>query len=307
MKNPDDYTERINRAIDYVKRHLSQPLKLDDVANVANFSSHHFHRVFRALVGETLHAFVKRTRLERALSLLSHQPDQTLTEVALACGFASSSDFSRSFRAHFGVPPRTFDVEHYRNSRREQMQRQLVGEGEAERLARLPRGENPDGFEVRLRELPARRVAYIRVSDPYSGDGVSIAARDLLAWAKARGLETGQWLGYQWENPEITELSKCHYDIGLVIPASATVEGVSETTFSAMTVAEIELVGTVELELRALDWFYTSWLPRSGFVPDHHPGFEAFRGWPFEHGSEHFELRIHIAVRDAALGIPDAE
>ncbi|MGB0956068.1 MAG: helix-turn-helix transcriptional regulator, partial [Panacagrimonas sp.] len=33
---------------------------MDDVARVACFSPHHFHRIFKALVGETLSVFVRR-------------------------------------------------------------------------------------------------------------------------------------------------------------------------------------------------------------------------------------------------------
>src|SRR5579883_3000665 len=99
-----DYVARVNRAIDHVTRNLAEPLKLDEVAKVACFSPFHFHRIFRAVTGETLHDFVKRVRLERALYLMAHRDGPSLTEVALACGFGSSSDFSRSFRAQFGVP-----------------------------------------------------------------------------------------------------------------------------------------------------------------------------------------------------------
>ena len=49
-------------------------MRLEDVARVACFSPFHFHRIFRALVGETLGAFIKRVRLERAVYLLSHRP-----------------------------------------------------------------------------------------------------------------------------------------------------------------------------------------------------------------------------------------
>jgi AraC family transcriptional regulator len=45
---------------------------------------------------------------------------------------------------------------------------------------------------------------------------------------------------------------------------------------------------------------YRSWLPRSGYVPDHQPMFEAWNGEPFAHGLEHFELRVQLAVVDAA-------
>lgn len=297
-----DYVDRVNRAIDHVTNNLASPLKLEDVARVACFSPHHFHRIFRALLGETLATFVKRIRLERAVFLLSHRERPSLTEVALACGFSSSSDFSRSFRSHYGMPPRVFDVEVFRASRREVGLGSLTAPGAGHRLQRLPKGENPDGFEVRLRPIEARRVAYIRVHKPYEGDGVFVAAQRLEAWADSCGLADGQWLGYQWDDPDIVPLDSCRYDIGVEVPESATIaEGISSTRFPAMLVAELQLSGGVELELRALDWLYSTWLPRSGYAPDHQPGFEAFDGRPFEHGQEHFELRVHIPVVDASL------
>jgi AraC family transcriptional regulator len=76
---------------------------------------------------------------------------------------------------------------------------------------------------------------------------------------------------------------------------------ISVTTFPAMKLAEIEIVGPVELEMRALDWLYMTWLPRSHHVPDHQPIFEAGDGEPFAHGNAHFELRLQLPVVDAAV------
>ena len=291
-----DYVDRINRAIDHVVRHVDQPLRLEDVAQAACFSPHHFHRIFRALVGETVHEFVKRVRLEQALALMSHQRRMPLTEIALACGFASSSDFSRSFRQRYGVAPRAFDLSAHRQAGRERLQTSVVP-AERHRLAPLPPGANPDGFEVRLRQLPPRRVAYLRVFKPYGGHGVAEACQQLLAWARARGLAGGQWLGYQWDDPDLVPLEHCRYDVGLELPAGAEVDGaVSLYRFPAMTVAELDIVGPVDLEMRALDWLFRTWLPRSGHAPDHQPCFEAWIGEPFAHGYEHFELRLQLPV-----------
>lgn len=299
LANPD-YVDRVNRAIDHITNNLASSLKLEDVARVACFSPCHFHRIFRALMGETLATFVKRVRLERAVYLLSHRKDCSLTQIALACGFSSSSEFSRSFRGHYGVPPRVFDVEHFRRSRRDEGLGTLTPPGESHRLQRLPKGDNPDGFQVQLRSLPARRVAYIRVHQPYQGNGVVVAVERLVSWAESRGLADGQWLGYQWDDPEIVALEKCRYDVGVEIPNSTEVgDGISATRLPPMLIAEVELVGGVELELRALDWFYTTWLPTSGYVPANYPSFEAFNGKPFEHGHEHFELRAQFPVVDA--------
>ena len=297
-----DYVARINRAVDYITAHLDRPLGLEEVARVACFSPFHFHRIFRGLMGETLAAFVKRVRLERALYLLSHRDHPKLTDVALACGFSSSSDFSRSFRAHYGIAPSEFDVEGFRRSRRESMQGSLTPAGEEHRLARLPIGENPDGFAVALRELPQRRVAYIRVHRPYESDYVPQAAARLVAWAEARGVADGQWLGYQWDDPEIVALENCRYDIGVEVPEHTRADGeVSITTFAPTLIAEIEIAGIVELELRALDWLYRTWLPGSGYAPAHQPGFEAFNGRPFAHGGEYFELRVQLPIVDASV------
>ena len=186
------YVDRLNRAIDHVTRNLNQPLPLEEVAKVACFSPYHFHRIFRAALGETLHDFVKRVRLERALYLMSHREHPVLTEVALACGFSSSSDFSRSFREQYGVPPRAFDLERFRRDRRDQMMSALP---EGYRLDRLPTKSNPDGFTVRLRDLPPRRVAYLRVFKPYETDRVPLAAARLLAWAESATSQAASGLG----------------------------------------------------------------------------------------------------------------
>ena len=297
-----DYVARVNRAVDYITANLDEPLRLEDVARAACFSPYHFHRLFRALMGETLAAFVKRVRLERSLYLLSHREGARLTDVALACGFSSSSDFSRSFRAHYGVAPSGFDVESFRHSRRDAMQESLTPPDERHRLKRLPTGTNPDGFTVTLRRLPARRVAYIRVHRPYEGDHVRQAAARLLAWAERRGLADGQWLGYQWDDPEIVPLDKCRYDIGVEVPGTTVGEGeVGITTFAASLVAEVAIAGSVDLELRALDWLYLTWLPSSRYAPAHQPGFEAFNGRPFADGTEHFDLRIQLPIVDRTL------
>src|SRR5687768_4453063 len=147
-----DYVDRVNRAIDYVTRNLDQPLRLEEVARAACFSSYHFHRIFRSLMGETLAAFVKRVRLERAIYLLSHRNGASLTDIALACGFSSSSDFSRSFRGQYGMPPSRFDVEQFRLSGRKALEVASTPPGERHLLKRLPAGKNPDGFVVNLRD-----------------------------------------------------------------------------------------------------------------------------------------------------------
>ena len=274
--------------------HLDQPLRLEDVAHAAMLSPFHFHRVFQALVGVTVADFVKRLRLERAVAMMCHAPRQSLTTIALRCGFSSSSDFSRCFKQRFGTSPNRFDTGAWRESHRAELEASVP---EWIERAQLPAARNPDRFRVKIRQLPARTVAYIRVLNPYQGDAVVQAVRRLVAWAEANSLADHQWLGYQWENPEITALEDCQYHVAVEAERFTPRGEIGRFRFPPMVVAQVEVRGPIDLEIRALQWLYGTWLPRSGYVPDDQPGFEAWIGRPFAHGMELFEIHAQIPVR----------
>lgn len=291
-----DYVARVNRAIDYIVANVDQPLKLSDVARVACFSSFHFHRVFRSILGETLNQFVLRIRLERALRMLSHEPKSTLTRVALACGFASSSDFSRSFKRRYGVAPSAFAVEEFRQHRRQEWQAAVEQPSGTHRLHRLPPGRNPDGFVAHLGTLPPRRVAYVRVLDPFRPHVVVEAASRLIGWAREREIADAQWLGYMWDDPEIVAHRDCRYDVAVEAPDAKPDGEVGVLELPAMRVAQVEIRGPIDLELRALDWLFKTWLPSSDYVPARQPCFESWIGLPFANGTEYFELSVQVPV-----------
>lgn len=92
------------RLVEYIEQHLSTPLPLGELAQLASLSEYHFVRMFRESFGLPPHRYVLQRRLLRARELLlhSHQP---LGEIALACGFSSASHFSNRFRQAFGGAP----------------------------------------------------------------------------------------------------------------------------------------------------------------------------------------------------------
>jgi AraC family transcriptional regulator len=290
----DAYVERLNRVLDHVAANLHRRLKLKELARIGHFSPFHFHRVFQAMVGETPSEFVKRSRLEKALSMMSLQNAPPLTRIASNCGFSSSSDFTRSFKQRYGSAPRKFDFAAWRKNRGGELDSVSP---EAARRSLEARPDIDASFRVSIRELPPRQVAYIRVDRPYRGDAVFKAIKRLEAWAERNGKADGQWLGYQWENPEIAALDDCRYYCA-VEAAGFTPRGeIGRQAFPKMTVADVEIRGGIDLELRALRWLYGSWLPKNGWFPDDHPSFEAWIGRPFAHGLEHFEINVQLPVR----------
>src|SRR6202789_2681822 len=102
-----EYTQRIDRVIDYIRENLDRPVKLSHLAKVACFSEFHFHRIFGAVSGETLNNFTTRLRLEKAARLLRYS-SQSVTDIALDCGFSSSATFSRAFRSGYDTSPSQF-------------------------------------------------------------------------------------------------------------------------------------------------------------------------------------------------------
>src|SRR6202022_314988 len=100
-----EYQARMHRVLAYIDRHLDEQLELDMLANVANFSSFHFHRLFTAWFGETLGDYVRRRRLELAALRLVAQPRLPVLQVALSVGFGSTEAFARAFKTRFGSTP----------------------------------------------------------------------------------------------------------------------------------------------------------------------------------------------------------
>ncbi len=109
-----EYVARLNRVLDYIQAHLTQELLLTAIAQVAAFSPYHFHRLIKAMMGETLSQFIARLRVERAARLIVNDPGLSMTEEALDCGYSSSATFSRAFREAFAMTPSEWRSDGYR-------------------------------------------------------------------------------------------------------------------------------------------------------------------------------------------------
>jgi len=94
----------LRRIVAYIDAQLDQPLTLAQLAAEAALSEYHFARMFRSSMGEAPHQYVMRRRMETAQQLLKFSA-LPVTEIALRCGFHSSSHFSNRFRQQHGVAP----------------------------------------------------------------------------------------------------------------------------------------------------------------------------------------------------------
>jgi transcriptional regulator GlxA family with amidase domain len=108
---PRPVRAQIARAVDLMQSCYQDELSLDDLARAAAMSRYHFLRSFKAHVGITPYVYLQRVRLRTATSLLLAST-RSITEIALACGFTSSSRFSAAFRRCYQCSPSAYRRRH---------------------------------------------------------------------------------------------------------------------------------------------------------------------------------------------------
>jgi AraC family transcriptional regulator len=99
--------ESLRRVQDYIHSNLPATLTLVELSRVAGLSRRHFLRAFRESVGDTPLGYVRTLRIEEAKRRLS-QGSQSITEVALDCGFSHAQHFATTFRRVTGLTPSAF-------------------------------------------------------------------------------------------------------------------------------------------------------------------------------------------------------
>ena len=113
VRDVSDATERplaarhdrsVRRAVDYIRQHYTEPLRLEGVARVAGFTPKYFSKLFAESEKMPFERYVSRLRLERAMHLLA-STDMGAERVAELSGFNSPQYFCRAFRAAVGATP----------------------------------------------------------------------------------------------------------------------------------------------------------------------------------------------------------
>ncbi|MGV3614308.1 MAG: helix-turn-helix domain-containing protein [Fimbriimonas sp.] len=106
-----EYLAAISRVVRFVQSALDEDLTPRQLAGIAGFSPHHFHRIFRAVVGESVMDFVRRLRLERAAYRLK-TGDDFVSTIAFDGGYGSQEAFARVFQVYYGKAPRDYRQTH---------------------------------------------------------------------------------------------------------------------------------------------------------------------------------------------------
>ena len=186
---PKELLKRNHHEKRYLEKNLDHSLTLNELAGVAHFSPFHFHRIFTAMVGETLSQFITRIRIEKAAALLVSHPGKSITEIALDCGFSSSSAFARAFKDFFQMSASEWRAGSRLQDRKIRQTDRNMGQSlsntgkdfdvssayidpttQTFKWRITMSAEKPLDVEVEVKDLPIMHVAYVRHVGPYKGD-----------------------------------------------------------------------------------------------------------------------------------------
>lgn len=97
----------LRRLADFVEDHLHSGIGLEQMANEARLSKFHFTSAFRRATGSTPYQYVVDRRLIRAQKLL-RRSRESITNLALECGFSSHAHLSSAFKSKYGISPSVY-------------------------------------------------------------------------------------------------------------------------------------------------------------------------------------------------------
>jgi AraC family transcriptional regulator len=95
---------RLKRVMEFIEANISQSVQVGDLAAVVNLSTAYFSFFFRRATGESPLAYLRRRRIERAQEMMLAS-DESIAEIALACGLADQSHLNKLFRRLVGSTP----------------------------------------------------------------------------------------------------------------------------------------------------------------------------------------------------------
>jgi AraC family transcriptional regulator len=206
------YRQRILRVQMYIQKNLDRELSLEELAQKSHFSVYHFHRIFKAFVGESLKEHIRRLRLEGAASQLKYT-DESVIDIAFDAGYQTHEAFTRAFKANFGCSPSGF-----RNNC--STSQRILAKYQNDRQVKKRDKNQVNGdeiMEVKIQDIEPMRVAFVRHVGPYHQAG--------KAWEKLcthLGKEgylgpNCKFIGICYDDPEVTPAEKIRYDACITV------------------------------------------------------------------------------------------
>jgi AraC family transcriptional regulator len=271
-----NYRARITRVLHHLATHPGENAALPDLASIAGLSPFHFHRIFRAIAGETTAALVRRLRLERAARALRTTP-APVTDIALDAKYGSPEAFARAFQLAYRITPTAY---------RYIMPPPPYAPRLAEPLRLDPANltltlEPNDGgtrMDIRVETRPEQPAVCLRNIGPYTALGP--AFQRVFQWAiPNRRLVPGyRIIGLSHDDPDSVPHAELRFDVCITVtdPPASLPEGFRNERIGGGRWAMHRLKGSYSQMPETFRRMLRRWLPSSGEQLDDRPFMEIY-------------------------------
>jgi AraC family transcriptional regulator len=257
------YEKRLLRVISHIYANPGGDLSLDALADIAAMSRFHWHRVFRAMTGETVAEAVRRARMYRASAWLITE-DWPVADIGARVAYPNPRSFSRAFSDVFGLSPAAFRKR-----------------GAPMGAPGLTMRGTSEMTKVTLHIAPERRLAAMTHRGAYHEIG---SAFDKLTAIIASGNlqdKIGEMIAIYYDDPSQTPVADLHSHAAFVLPKGVPVpKGLDEVKLPAGPIGVLAFRGPYSGLAKAYDHLYCEWLPTSGRELRDAPAYELYHNTP---------------------------
>ncbi len=264
-----EYQRRINNTLQFIHENLDQNLNLSTLSSVANYSPFHFHRLFKAITGESPNKYVLRLRIERSAYQMKKSNLLSLSEIAFSNGFQSSANFSKSFKKYYGITPSELKANSDQFSKIRQVNSKN-GQTKVEITDDLYAVINSNKI-IPLSPIFIQRISPITVAyTNYIGafNDIGSAYAKVMKWAKVNGIHPLKRITRFYDSPEVTDLSQIRQNACVVIDKKY--EPSETISFSVIEEGKYA-TGKFEIEMQELDKAWQTmmlWVAEQELIPD---------------------------------------
>lgn len=283
--------QRINCVRQYIHAHVDEPLNREVLAEMAGFSVPHFHRIFKAHVGESISNYVRRVRMERAARCLLI-PTARVMDIALDMGYETHAAFGRAFKQTFGISPSEF--------------RELNRTAAAYTISRrIPYSRKEFWMEPKeICNLTDKKVLYARETEVLKSPVFETAPRKamdrVMGYVMSSGLgkEMRHVIAIYPDEPVVG--NEVRFDAGVIFADGVepdAPDGLAYQTLPGGKWAIFQHIGSYDTLWQTWQGIYRDWLPTSGEEPRNVLCFEDYVSNPDVTPPEELITEIYLPLK----------
>ena len=199
LTTEEGYRQRIEFIMQYIGDNLDKEIEMSTLSAISGVSSFHLHRIIKAYTGESIGAFIVRTRVETAAKLLLYS-NMAISDIAYRVGYNVPTSLCKAFVKHYGISPTQ-----YRRSRKPVIE------------SRTSASVDVVMEDYSVKELPATNIIYVGSRGHYRLRDYFSTYQKLLDELQQQGksVDNVGYLGLFYNNPNVTCDSNLYNEICL--------------------------------------------------------------------------------------------